>query len=76
MPSYRDLITSDPDVLFGKPRIKDTCIPVELILDELAAGMPFTEILENYLRLTLEAIYAALAFAADMLRAEVIYPLD
>lgn len=76
MRNYRDLITSDPNILFGKPAIKGTRIPVELILDELAGGTTFAELLEEYPRLTSEAIYAALAFAADILRAEEIYPLD
>ena len=76
MPNYREWITSNPNVLFGKPAIKDTRIPVELILDELSAGTTIDGILEAYPRLTHEAIYAALAFAADTLRSEVIYPLD
>jgi uncharacterized protein (DUF433 family) len=76
MQNYRDLITSDPNILFGKPAIKGTRISVEQILDELAGGTTFDELLEEYPRLTLEAISAALAFAADTLRAEEIYPLD
>jgi len=76
VPSYRDFISSDPKILFGKPAIKGTRISVELILDELAGGTSLAELLENYPSLSLEAIYAALAFAADTLRAEEIYPLD
>lgn len=76
MPNYRDLITSDPNILFGKPAIKGTRISVEQILDELAGGTSIAELLEEYPRLTLEAIYASLAFAADTLRAEEIYPLN
>jgi uncharacterized protein (DUF433 family) len=76
MHDYRQYITSNPKILFGKPAIKDTRIPVELVLDELAAGMSIDELLEEYPRLTREAVYAALAFAADTLRREVIYPLD
>ncbi len=76
MANYRDLITSDPNILFGKPTIKGTRIPVEQVLDELAGGRTFAELLEEYPRLTPETIYATLAFAADSLRAQVIYPLD
>jgi len=76
MQDYRHYITSNPNILFGKPTIKDTRIAVELILDELAAGTTIEELLEEYPRLTRESIYAALAFAADTLRREVIYPLD
>ena len=76
MQNYRQYISSDPNVLFGKPAIKGTRIAVELILDELAGGTTVEELLEEYPRLSREAIYAALAFAADTLRAEVVYPLD
>ena len=76
MPEYRKWITSNPDVLFGKPIIRDTRIAVEQILDELAGGTTFDELLEAYPRLTREAIFASLAFAADTLRVEVTYPLD
>jgi uncharacterized protein (DUF433 family) len=76
MPEYRKWITSDPNVLFGKPAIKGTRISVELILDELAGGITIDELIEAYPRLNREAISAALAFAADTLRAEVTYPLE
>jgi uncharacterized protein (DUF433 family) len=76
MQTYRQFITSDPNVLSGKPAIKGTRIAVELILDELAGGTTIEELLEEYPRLTREAVYAALAFAADTLRSEVVYPLD
>ncbi len=76
MSNYRNFIISDPNILFGKPAIKGTRISVEHILDELAGGITYAELLEEYPHLTIEAIYAALAFAADTLRAEVIYPLD
>lgn len=75
MQNYRNCIISDPNILFGKPAIKGTRISVEQILDELAGGTTFAELLEEYPRLTSEAIFAALAFAADTLRAEEIYPL-
>ncbi len=76
MQDYRQYITSNPNILFGKPAIKNTRISVELILDELAGGTSIEELLEEYPDLTREAIYAAIAFAADTLRREVVYPLD
>ncbi|HVB25241.1 MAG TPA: DUF433 domain-containing protein [Ktedonobacteraceae bacterium] len=76
MPEYRKWITANPNVLFGKPVIKGTRIAVEQILDELAGGTTIDELIEAYPRLTREAIFATLTFAADTLRAEVTYPLD
>lgn len=59
----------------GKPTIKGTRITVEHILEKLAAGETNTQILDEHPRLTEEAIRAALAFASEALRADVIYPM-
>ncbi len=71
----RHLISSNPDVMMGKPVIAGTRITVELILEKLAAGETTEEILAVYPRLTPEGILAALAFALEVLRAEAVYPL-
>jgi uncharacterized protein (DUF433 family) len=69
------LIVSDPRVMMGKPVIAGTRITVELILEKLAAGETVEQILDAHPRLTKEAIQAALAFATEALRADVVYPL-
>ena len=69
------LIVSDPEILMGKPVITGTRITVELILEKLAAGETVEQILDAHPRLTPEAISAALQFAAEALRADVLYPL-
>lgn len=71
-----DLIRSDPAVMMGKPVIAGTRITVELILEKLSAGESIEQLLSAYPRLTEEAIRAALAFAADALRADVVYPVQ
>lgn len=71
----KDLVVSDPSIMMGKPVIVGTRITVELILEKLAAGETETEILAAHPRLTPEAIRAALKFAAQVLRADVVYPL-
>jgi len=62
--------------MMGKPVIVGTRITVELILEKLAAGETVEQILEAHPRLDEDAVRAALAFAADALRADVIYPLE
>ena len=57
-------ITSDPEVLAGKPVIRGTRIAVELILELLAAGETEAEVLENYPGLTREDILACLGYAS------------
>jgi uncharacterized protein (DUF433 family) len=70
------LITSDPRVMMGKPTVTGTRITVELILDKLAAGETMEQILSAHPRLTPQAIRAAISFAAEALRADVVYPVE
>jgi uncharacterized protein (DUF433 family) len=69
------LIQSDPAIMMGKPVVAGTRITVELILEKLAAGETIEQLLEAHPRLTQEAIRAALGFAAEALRADIVYPL-
>ena len=69
-----NLIRSDPAVLRGKPVVAGTRITVELILQKLAAGETIEQLLAAHPRLTSEGILAALSFAADAPRADVVYP--
>jgi uncharacterized protein (DUF433 family) len=76
MQSPTKLVVSNPSVMMGKPVIAGTRITVELILEKLAAGETVEQILDSHPRLTREGIQAALAFAAEALRADVVYPID
>lgn len=70
----KKIIVSDPTVMMGKPVIAGTRITVEMILEKLAAGETVDQILEAHPRLTREGIKAALAFAAEVLKGDVVYP--
>jgi len=70
------LIVSDPAVMMGKPVVKGTRITVELILEKLGAGETVEQLLEAHPRLTREGIQAALSFAAETLRSDVVYPIN
>ncbi|HWZ68861.1 MAG TPA: DUF433 domain-containing protein [Stellaceae bacterium] len=63
-------IEINPGIMGGKPVIRGTRIPVELILRKLGAGMASEEILADHPRLTIDDIRAAQAFAADYLADE------
>lgn len=63
-------IVSDPKVLYGKPVVKNTRIPVDLILEKLATGDTIQDILDAYPNLTHEDINACLLFAADSVKNE------
>ncbi|MBX7252703.1 MAG: DUF433 domain-containing protein [Candidatus Promineofilum sp.] len=65
-------IEIDPNVMLGKPVIRGTRLPVELIVRKLSEGATEADILDAYPRLVMEDIRAALAYAADLLAHEVI----
>ena len=67
-----DRIEINPDVMLGKPVIRGTRIPVELILRKLGEGMSENELLDAYPRLTHADVQSAFAYAADTLAHETI----
>ena len=64
------MIETRPEVLLGKPVIKGTRIPVDLIVRKLGEGASFEDLLDGYPNLSREAIHAALIYAADMIHNE------
>lgn len=59
-------ITVDEKVRFGKPVIKGTRVPIDLIIGKLAGGMTYEEVISEH-DLTREDILAALDYAAKRL---------
>lgn len=74
-PALLNRITIDPAVMTGKPVIRDTRIPVELIVRMVAQGISFHDILADYPRLTQEDLQAALWYAAFTIANEDVFPL-
>ena len=64
---WRPYIEQQPDVMLGKPVIKDTRLTVELILGRLGDGAPVEDLLATYPQLRPEHVQAAQAYAADYL---------
>jgi uncharacterized protein (DUF433 family) len=69
------LITSDPAVMMGKPVVAGTRLTVELILEKLGAGESIDDLLMDYPQLSREGVQAALRFAGQVLRNDLVYPL-
>ncbi len=63
-------IEVNPKIMYGKPVIRGTRIPVEIILRKLSAGLTNDEVLAQHPRLTVEDIHAAQAYAADLVAGE------
>jgi uncharacterized protein (DUF433 family) len=63
--NYREIISINPNIRFGRPCITGTRISVYDVLGWLAADMSIEEILEDFPHLNREQILACLAWAAD-----------
>ena len=65
-----DRIEVNPKVMLGKPVIRGTRIPVELLLRKMSEGASEADLLDAYPRLTRADIQAAIGYAADTLAHE------
>ena len=63
MPTNR--IEINPNVMLGKPVVKGTRIPVELVLRKLGEGATIDDLRDAYPRLEAKDVHACLAYAAD-----------
>jgi uncharacterized protein (DUF433 family) len=71
---WHDRITLDPAILVGKPCIKGTRISVEMIVESLANGWTYEDILESWDHISREDIQACLAYASAVLKMEFVHP--
>ena len=74
--AVRDRVQVNPKVMMGKPVIRGTRIPLELILRKLGEGATEKELLDAYPKLRREDIRAACRYAADALAHEETFVLD
>jgi uncharacterized protein (DUF433 family) len=73
--TWQERIVVDPATLVGKPVIRGTRIAVEFLLDILAEGWTTDQIVTNYPQLSPDDIQAALHYAAEVLKHELVFPL-
>ena len=72
---YSHIITIEPDKRSGQPCIRGIRMTVYDILEYLAGGMAYEEILDDFPDLTIEDILASIAFVADRKRRFALVPL-
>ena len=75
MAELLDRVVLDPKVMLGKPVIRGTRIPVEVLVRMVAQRIPEADILREYPRLEAEDIQAALVYAAHVVANEEVFPL-
>ncbi len=67
-------IVNDPKIMHGKPVIKGSRVPVDVILGSLVGGMKYEEIEKEY-GVKREDIIAAIGYAARFVMGEQIRPV-
>jgi len=73
--AWQDFITSDPQVLVGKPIVRGTRLAVEFLLDLFGAGWTQQQVLEGYPALTPEALRAVFDYAAEVTRDDALHTI-
>ena len=66
---FEDRIIIDPEIRHGKPVIRGTRVPVDIILGSLAGGMEIEEVAEEY-GVKREDVLAAIEYAAKIVASE------
>ena len=70
--NWKKYIETNPKIMFGKPVLIGTRIPVDLILEKLSLGETTEQLLNSYSSMTKESIYACLAFASESVKNEIV----
>ncbi len=73
METILNRITLNPEVCHGKPTIRNMRYPVEMILDLLASGMTFQDIMEDYTAIEEDDIKACFAYASRLTKVKLIH---
>lgn len=71
--NWRERITSDPNVLAGKPIVEGTRLSVEHVLELLENGWSEADILDSYPHLAPEDVRACLGYAREVMAEEKLY---
>jgi uncharacterized protein (DUF433 family) len=72
MTQWTARIETNPEKMYGKPVIAGTRIPVDLILEKLAAGDTIEDLMASYPKINENDIKACLLFAAESVKNEVV----
>lgn len=73
MLNWQNHIESNPEVLYGKPVVKNSRISVDMILEKIAFGDSIQDLLAAYPTLKIEDIQSCLLFASETIKNEIVY---
>lgn len=67
MKNWNNHIEMNPEILYGKPVIKGTRIPVDLLLEKMSFGQSIESVKEQYPDLINDDLYACMAYASSLI---------
>ena len=67
-------IVVDPRIMAGKPVVRGTRIPVDLVIKRLSQDLDLGSLFESYPRLTEDDVKACLAYAYQVIQGEDVFP--
>lgn len=73
--NWQNFIIIDPELHHGEPCITGTRVPVAILVGSIADGMTIEQVIQEYPQLKRESVQAALAYAADVVRQDILLPL-
>jgi uncharacterized protein (DUF433 family) len=73
--ALHDAITIDNEIQHGKPVLKNTRLPIAIIIGSLAGGMSYEEVIQEY-AVTQDQILTSLAYFAELLNNETVYSME
>ena len=73
---WKRYITSDPEIMLGKPVIKGSRIIVDLIIEKLSQGDSIEQIIESHPHISRKEILACLSYASDSVKNETAYAIS
>lgn len=74
--TWQDYITTDPEILGGKPILRGTRLAVDFLLGLFASGWSADQVLTSYPQISQDALRAVFAYAADIAKDEALHAMS
>lgn len=75
MQNWKNHFDANPEIRYGKPVIRGTCIRADMIPEKMSDGQPHQENIRDYPDLEKEDLLACLSHVTPLLRNETVIPL-
>ncbi len=74
--TWQSQITTDTEILAGKPVVRGTRLAVDFLLSLFATGWTEDQVLASYPQLTIEGLRAVFSYAAELTHDEALHLMN